>query len=210
MPTETLRPSGVGSETDIALEIPEFDVHWALVDEAGADDFTTRVEEYGTSGFHRDLYALPASAGAGTINKITVHFRCRATTNGGERTKASIKSNSTVTDGDVKDFTDTISWFNFSQEWAVNPADSQAWEWADIDALEAGVSLMTHTMCTQVYVEVDYSEVLTHTIVATSGNDGAIVPSGDVEVNDGDDQEFLMTPDIGYGMDEILVDGAPI
>jgi len=161
-PTETLRPNAAGSETSISTQYPASDSHYDKVDEASADDATTYVQDGGV-GWQRDLYDLPASSGSGTINHITVYFRCAsddAMYTG--FAKPSIKSNSTVTDGtEVSGISN--SWTTYSQQWSTNPADSEAWEWADIDALQIGVSLKeggdNHTRCTQVYVEVDYIAV---------------------------------------------------
>ena len=155
---ETLRPNAAGDETNIANQVPDEDEHWDKVDEAEADDGTTHVwSVYGGAG-QRDLYNLPASSGSGDINKITVYFRCGDDDFGGPKAWACIKSNSTVTVGDEETIID--GWNTFSMEWAVNPADSEAWEWADIDALQIGVALaggaMVYSRCTQVYVEVDY------------------------------------------------------
>ncbi|GAJ14181.1 unnamed protein product, partial [marine sediment metagenome] len=135
---ETLRPNAPGDETAIALQFPDSTFHWDKVDEASPDDASTYVYGNPLFDFQRDLYALPASSGSGVINKITVHFRGKedAATLGVIR--ASIKSDSTVTDGDTHGFASGRDWESFSQEWATNPADDEAWEWADIDALQIG------------------------------------------------------------------------
>ena len=48
------------------------------------------------------------------------------------------------------------------------------------------------------------------TITATAGTGGTIAPSGDVLVNYGDDQAFAITPDTGYHIADVLVDGASV
>jgi len=156
---ETLRPNAPGDETSIA-QVHGSVTHWGAVDEVVPDEDSSYVHT-ASKTFQRDLYNLPASSGSGTINKITVWFRCRVTTQDYNFAKASIKSDGTVTDGSQKN--PTTSWGNFSQQWATNPADGHAWEWADIDALQIGVSLQgdidyaESAYCTQVYVEVDYT-----------------------------------------------------
>lgn len=45
------------------------------------------------------------------------------------------------------------------------------------------------------------------TINASAGNDGQISPSGAVQVQLHDNQTFVLTPDQGYTVDELLVDG---
>ena len=47
----------------------------------------------------------------------------------------------------------------------------------------------------------------TYTIVATAGPGGAIEPEGQIKVNHGDDREFIITPDTGYEIADVVVDG---
>ena len=48
---------------------------------------------------------------------------------------------------------------------------------------------------------------ITHTITATAGNNGTITPSGEVSVTDGANQSFTITPDSGYQIADVKVDG---
>jgi len=50
----------------------------------------------------------------------------------------------------------------------------------------------------------------THTIVASAGDGGTIQPSGNVEVEEGQDQEFLIKPDEGYFIAGVWVNGADV
>ena len=59
-------------------------------------------------------------------------------------------------------------------------------------------------------ITASFSPVPTYTITASAGNNGSIAPSGDVVVNEHDDQGFTITPDLGYSIDEVLVDGVPV
>lgn len=52
-------------------------------------------------------------------------------------------------------------------------------------------------------------EPITHSITATSGDNGSIDPEGAVMVNQGDDQAFAFTPDEGYEVDDVVIDGNP-
>lgn len=56
----------------------------------------------------------------------------------------------------------------------------------------------------QVYVE-DPSQI--HTITATAGKGGKIDPSGAVQITDGKSRTFTITPDAGYFIQEVKVDG---
>jgi len=48
----------------------------------------------------------------------------------------------------------------------------------------------------------------TYTITASAGSHGSISPSGDITVNQGSDKLFTITPDIGYQIYDVLVDGS--
>ena len=50
----------------------------------------------------------------------------------------------------------------------------------------------------------------THTITASAGANGTISPNGPVTVNDGANQVFWITPNTGYHIDTLTVDGAPV
>jgi hypothetical protein len=153
-----LRPNGAGDETNIASQYPSSDVHWDKVDEASQDDNSTYIYTSSTAG-QRDLYNLPASGGSGTINFIKIYLRAYTSTIGYAR--PSMKSGSIVTDGSY--FELGSSWTTYSQQWGTNPADGEAWEWSDIDALQIGVYLIEYgggpftVYCTQVYAEVNYT-----------------------------------------------------
>ena len=59
----------------------------------------------------------------------------------------------------------------------------------------------------QVYVE-DPSQI--HTITATAGPGGSIDPSGSVQITDGKSRTFTITPDEGYFLSDVKVDGESI
>jgi len=153
---ETLRPNAAGDETSIQNHNQPSGEHWEQVDEAIADDSSTTVFT-ASEVYERDLYNLPQSSGSGTINFIKIYFRVWTDYGGGA--KPSLKSGSTVVDGNEVSVS-SVAWQTYSQRWDKNPADNEAWEWSDIDALQIGVSLRgdgQDLYCTQVYVEVDYT-----------------------------------------------------
>jgi len=151
MDVEILRPNAAGDETDIAHQYPDSDSHWDKVDEAITDENGTYVYE-GLLGYRRDLYNLPAHAGTGVIYSVTVYIRCRSV-GGYSKAKPSIKSGGVVSDGDIIE--PTIPFATYHYQWLKNPADDEDWEWADIDSLQIGMSLL-ETLCTQVWVEVEH------------------------------------------------------
>ena len=56
-------------------------------------------------------------------------------------------------------------------------------------------------------VEVTFVPIVQHTITATADENGSITPSGSVTVEEGEDQAFTVTPNSGYRVDTVLVDG---
>ena len=52
--------------------------------------------------------------------------------------------------------------------------------------------------------------VVTYTITASAGANGSISPSGNVDVNEGASQTFTITPDAGYLIADVLVDGSSV
>jgi hypothetical protein len=49
-----------------------------------------------------------------------------------------------------------------------------------------------------------------HTITASSGTNGTIDPAGTVSVNHGSTAAFAITPDAGYAIEDVLVDGSSV
>jgi subtilisin family serine protease len=54
------------------------------------------------------------------------------------------------------------------------------------------------------------SPPLIYTITSTAGSGGSISPSGSVIVNEGDNQSFSISPDTGYLIADVIVDGSGI
>ena len=50
----------------------------------------------------------------------------------------------------------------------------------------------------------------TYTITAAAGPDGSVSPSGEVTVDYGSDQTFIMTPETGYSVEDVLIDGESV
>jgi len=53
-------------------------------------------------------------------------------------------------------------------------------------------------------------ENITYTIVSSAGDGGSISPSGSITVNSGADQTFTITPNTGYKIKDVLVDGISV
>jgi hypothetical protein len=50
-------------------------------------------------------------------------------------------------------------------------------------------------------------DMITYTIAATAGAGGTITPSGDISIGEGADQTFTITPDAGYEISTVYIDG---
>lgn len=60
------------------------------------------------------------------------------------------------------------------------------------------------------YVCLICGHILCYDITATAGEGGSIDPTGTVTIAEGEDQTFVITPDNGYRVDEVLVDGEDV
>ena len=64
---------------------------------------------------------------------------------------------------------------------------------------------------TDTRIEVIFKAVqVSHTITASAGANGSISPSGATTVQDGADQTFTFTPNAGYKVQTVTVDGSPV
>ena len=69
-----------------------------------------------------------------------------------------------------------------------------------------GSPVLSDTQSFTITVEENY----TYTITASAGSHGSISPSGSITVNQGSDKSFTITPDTGYQIDDVLVDGSSV
>ncbi|MCD4675330.1 MAG: hypothetical protein K8S18_04955 [Desulfobacula sp.] len=173
MPTLTLRPNAAGDHTNLDT-YPVDDNNYECVDDTGSGDGdTTRVEQ-SSGGSAYDLYSLPNhSSESGTINSVKVYARCKVSQDAANDVRTKIKTHSTEYTGSSESA--TTSYVLYSTTYTTNPNTSNAWTWAEIDALQAGVYLEESDFkgtvyCTQVYVEVDYTLSAIQGVVAESIN----------------------------------------
>ncbi|MBN2259192.1 MAG: hypothetical protein JW702_01455, partial [Clostridiales bacterium] len=60
-------------------------------------------------------------------------------------------------------------------------------------------------------IEARFSLISTsHTIIASAGDGGSVYPSGTITVNDGDSQNIAITPESGFFVSNVLVDGVSV
>lgn len=182
---EILMPCGAGDETGIQFQYPNGGENWDKVADASPDDWATYVKT-NSGSYKRDLYNIADHVdGVGDITGVTVYFRFSGNDHGSDTgyAKAIIETYGGVYEGDEQ--AQSGSEFDTrTYQWTTNPSTGKPWTWDEIDALQAGVELKKAT-CTQVYVVVDYS------IIITQGE----APKGDL---------FDVTPDPAYTGDLLV------
>jgi len=182
--SEILLPSAAGDSTWIPVQSPDFGEHWDKVDDLPADDGDTYVATALFGHWKHDLYNLTNHAkaeGYESVSSIKVYFRFAAAGDYTARARAAIKTHGKVFKGHVE-AQHGIDFVTRSCEWTNNPVTNEAWTWEEIDALQAGVSIMGRyngpAICTQVYVTVNYEFVETQGAVPR-GNLFDITPHPD-------------------------------
>jgi len=155
--TDTLRPTGAGTTTQLATD--GCTSNWECVDDITSDDNSTYVRSSGTS-YGTDTYLTgdPVDTSC-TITSVTVYIRARKFVKDAYA-KVVLRTHSTEYMGSEE--TLTSSFAEYSKQWTVNPNTSGTWTWSEIQDMEVGVSLRstkaTHpARCTQVWVVVEYS-----------------------------------------------------
>jgi hypothetical protein len=107
-------------------------------------------------------------------------------------------------DGSI-DLTVTGGVPGFTYAWS-NSATTQ-----DISGLSAGIYTVTVTDADGCQASLsDTVEVQTRLITASAGANGSISPTGSVSVVCGQDEKFSITPDGGFTIDQLIVDGGGV
>ena len=153
----TLRPDSDGTFTEWnaegAIE------NWDCVDEEIKDDDETYV--YANAPIENDSYSLQNTAQQGLILKVEVCVYARQTV-GDEELRLMLWVDGAMYSGltyspSYADYT------RYTSEWPKNPATGSAWEWSEINALEAGITSWQYgpnwigqIRVTQLYVHVTF------------------------------------------------------
>lgn len=111
-----------------------------------------------------------------------------------------VSGGGTVTEGTDVTITATANAGYHFVHWTENGAT------VSTDPSYTFIAAADHSL-TAVFVE-DEPEI--YTITASAGEGGSISPSGSVTVNEGEDQTFTITPNEGYEIAEVLVDGVSV
>ena len=205
----TLRPNATGDETNI--EADTGGNHWDIV----SDENDATVVQTTSTSDQRDLYNIPNhTTEIGTINSITFYFRIK-TTNGGETVTGTpaFKIGGTVYNG-TPQTQPASDWATKNQVYNTSPATSVAWTWAEIDAMQIGLSLKHSTsaewaQCSDIWIFIDYNDPTFTSVTATG------VASGEITVTTEANGLFFgigvdQTNSDSWPMSDDLVLGAPL
>ena len=181
-----IRPNKPGDETNIPNQSPGFGEHWDKLDEAIADGDATSLNTGQPKGWYRDLYQLDDTLATGNISAITVFARLKIWSDTGAAAKMVIKTGNVTYEGNTilpaKLYTD------YSETWTTNPQTGSAWTWAEVNALQAGISLQSTdygdfqgvALCTRLYIRITPSRekevTVPLTITSSAFKEGEKIP----------------------------------
>jgi len=147
---ETLRPTGVGSSSQLLDE--NCTGGWSCVNEVTPDGDGTFVKGAGGSWLN-DTYATQNSAvSTGTIDSVKVYMRGKK-----KKARTAIRTYGVLYEGVDVNMNPSGTYTDYSTTYITNPNSTVGWTWAEIDALEIGVSIKGAGFVTQVWVEVYYT-----------------------------------------------------
>jgi hypothetical protein len=160
MATEILRPDGDGDYSNIEDRYPWTDGHYEVVDEETPDDANSYLIMYSTSE-QKDAFTLEATSipSGATINSVKVYFRVK------ERESEAwyrpyLRLGSNETAGTWITPSGGQVWATHSE--ALSRPGGGSWQVSDLNSLQVAIGMKqspSDPYCTQVYVEVDYTEV---------------------------------------------------
>jgi transglutaminase-like putative cysteine protease len=107
---------------------------------------------------------------------------------------------------DATDLVGKISWTFDS----VPSSYPRGYETLEVDWIDDSIDL-SFIKSTSEIISASYSSVVPvihdHTINASAGSKGSISPAGKIDVSNGSNQKFIITPNYGYEIEDVLVDG---
>lgn len=159
----------------------------------------TFVNNRGRENWGRWTFDLTALSGSGTYS-IDAHIPNRDA--GSTSAKYRVSTRSGMAEAVVNQRA-TTGWTNLG---TFEMASGSAWVELDDFTGEPWANDENHHLAFD-SLRVTFVAPFTHTISASAGAHGAIAPSGPVTVTAGASQTFAFTPDEGYQVSEIVVDG---
>jgi hypothetical protein len=175
VPTEILRPNGAGDETNLSRNTGSN--NWDMVDESSADGDSTYVYNDGTS-FVYDSYALQDTAltdATAYVTDVRVTDRCRVSAGAGTGDEKinGIRLSST---NSMESAATTLTASYVDRQGTVETTKPGGGKWlaADLNNLQVRIGLRENgtaqARCTQLYVTVNYADMLTYSGGLTAGS----------------------------------------
>jgi len=158
-----LKPVGIGDYTVINYQFPDAGEHWDKVDDIPHDGDGTKVHT-DSPNQQKDAYNVENISLTGTINFVSVYFTFESGTPGHNVwAQPYLRLDSVETSGtEVVEDGYAPYWDSTYSEVLGRPGGG-TWVWPDINNLQVCIGLRSrgpgygHSLCTNVYVEVDYS-----------------------------------------------------
>jgi hypothetical protein len=134
-----LSPSGAGSSTQLLRGGTDSGANWSQVDDVpmSMTDFV-----YDATAGHRDLYTLqdvPSAASGWSVNTVEALAYAQTSDVGSMSVAPTLKTGATTAEGAAQAL--AISPQYFRQQYQTNPDTTAGWTVADLNALEAGVTV---------------------------------------------------------------------
>jgi len=148
-----LWPINAGSHTDLTSS--GCGSNWQCVDETPSDEATTMAQTTSSSWNDDSYTAQDHGSVTGTIDSVVATMRVREFGSGNNRVaRTLLRTHGSDFSGPDIDMDAVTSFTNFSTRYATNPSTSAAWTWAEIDAMEIGLTLKKSCQCTQIFATV--------------------------------------------------------
>jgi hypothetical protein len=174
--TVNLVPVAAGDVTDILAQSPNSGEHWDKVDDQPADGNTSYVSTYGSSVWQGDFYQIAdLPAGSANVSSVIVYAVYASADSWTAKIMTELLTNGQQFSGNTES-TSSTNWVTISTTYDTNPATGEQWTVAEVNGVQAGITLKgpknnQAAYCTQVYVQVSYT---------TPGVIQGEVPQGDL------------------------------
>lgn len=150
------------------------------------------------------------SLNIGFANGLSGHAKIRYKINSGSWTTITSNTSSiqaTTSDTLYLEAIDFETGYAF-REWQYREVPG-GYAWTDSTSTSVTVNL-SNVEDPVLQITLQHSSVTTYTITATAGTGGTISPSGSVVVNTGSSKTFTVTPNTGYRIKSVKLDGTEI
>jgi hypothetical protein len=161
MPTEILRPAGVGALDELAISGAA--TAWECIDDAVADDNTTRIQHNNTTAARTTCTIDATALTTETITSLDLWHRSAHNSSGGgdDFTWGVLRLGGTTSDLTQRTLSSASNTYNDYEDAAAARPGGGSWTVADLSTLEIGARAYETgagaARVTQVYLEVNYT-----------------------------------------------------